>query len=385
MIRLSDRSVWFIRMAGFTVAVLMIAGCATTASIIQAEPKDDVWGVGYSESTNEDAAKANAAAQARNMTAIQLAYDNIPFTFIRYGDNDSLTISLPDGVEAGEVSKVEKLDAQKVRVTAQAKRPADVMKVLSKRQAIVVRNRCAMGTFDRRLKMALHKTLNTAAEQWVSAKYGKADGTYKGKLSIIAMKVEEVDVGVEVEAEVSFNIEKKTALTDRDKGLAMFATWRKAAMRKEGHIEEFVELFKKAGELAKQPSMYYEFGQYMVGRNDLKQAQWAYEMAVKLAPKNIDYLENLRRVYMALNMDDKAEALEERIDNASATQGDVEEWTSDDSVRTSKIVLEKKKDANGEAKKEDKKAKPEKMEMLPDEGAAATEKATTNKKYIIEE
>ena len=386
MIRLADRSVWFIRMAVVAAAMATIAGCATTANIIQAEPKDDVWGVGYSESTNEDAAKANAAAQARNMAAMQLAYDNIPFTFIRYGDNDSLTISLPDGVEAGEVAKVEKLDARKVRVTAQAKRPADVMKVLSKRQAIVVRNRCAMGTFDRRLKMALHKTLNTAAEQWVSAKYGKADGTYKGKLSIIAMKVEEVDVGVEVEAEVSFNIQKKTALTNHDKGIALFATWRKAAMRKEGHIEEFVDIFKKAGELAKQPSMYYEFGQYMVARNDLKQAQWAYEMAVKLAPNNIDYLENLRRVYMARNMDKKAEELEERIDNASATEGEVHEWTSDDSVRSSKIVLEKKKDANGEAKKDDKeKTKPEKLEMLPDEGAAATEKATTNKQYIIEE
>jgi tetratricopeptide (TPR) repeat protein len=369
--------VWFSRVTGFAAVLVLLTGCATTGTIMQAEPVNDVWGVGYSESTDENAAKANAAAQARNMAAIQMAYDNIPFTFVRYGDNDSLTVSLPDGVEAGEVAKVEKLDARKVRVTAHAKRPAEVVNILAKRQVIQVRDRCAKGTYDRRLKMALHKTLNTAAEAWVESKYGRADGTYKGKISIVSMKVEEVDIGVEVEAQVAFNVSSKKKLSDADKGVALFATWRKAAMRKEGHIEDFVEIFKKAGKLAKQPSMYYDFGQYMIARNDLKQAQWAYELAVKMAPKNVEYLESLRRVYMAQNMDDKAAELDERIDNIAAVEGDVQEWSSDESVRSSKIVLEKKKDDEKDGKKE-------KPKMLPDEGAAATEKASKNQGYDAE-
>jgi|GEM_PF-4669783 len=371
----SDRSVWFSRVTGFAAVLVFITGCATTGTIMKAEPVNDVWGVGYSESTNEDAAKANAAAQARNMAALQLAYDNIPFTFVRYGDNASLTISLPDGVEAGQVAKVEKLDSRKVRVTAHAKREANVVKVLSKRQVIQVRDRCEKGTYDRRLKMALHKTLNSAAEAWVESKYGRADGTYKGKISIVAMKVEEVGIGVEVEAQVGFSVSSKKKLSNADKGVALFATWRKAAMRKEGHIEDFVKIFKDAGKLAKQASMYYEFGQYMIARNDLKQAQWAYEIAIQITPRNVEYLESLRRVYMAQNMDDKAAELDERIDDISATEGDAEEWSSDETVRSSKIVLEKKKGEND---------KEEKPEMLPDEGAAATSKASKTQGYEAE-
>ncbi len=339
------RSMVIVALIGaFGLLTFGLAGCAGSLHLEKANPQPYVTGVGFSESPDFETAKQEALTQARRMAAHQLAVDALQFKFIGYDDNAMIKIKYPQGLEAGEIDKVKKLDAVKVMVTVKAKRPDDVLEKMRNLKVVEVKKICTKGLFQDRLELAERMALEQAAREFAEAKYGTSDGVFEGYLTITNMRIKVLDVGVEVDIKVAFNIKNRKKLDNRAKAMVLFETWRRAEQRKMAHLPKFVELFQKAVELYPNPNYYYEFGTYMSHRNEFDKAAKALEKAVELQPNNLDFLQRLRRVYMAMGKDDLAEKIGEKIDQLSEDEGNAREWNGEDAVYEEKYILERDED-----------------------------------------